>query len=224
MPERDGTLRPPLPPTPRRRPQQQRSRQIVAAIQEASLKILRERGAASLTTNRIAEVAGVNIASVYRYFPNKEAIVAEIYEAQIQIDSEEIEALASRGDNLLQASIEDNLRFIIDRSIDQHQRLLAIDAEFYRQYLRQFDISVRPRSQRPISWRDSLDRWLRIVFERRRSELRVHDTPLAAFLVSRTIHGVLCATVEEHPERLSETRFRDEIVSLTLRYLRDPDA
>src|SRR5262245_39905095 len=57
-------------PPPRRRPKQARSQAIVKAIQEACLRILKEEGPDAVNTNRIAEVAGVNIASVYRYFPN----------------------------------------------------------------------------------------------------------------------------------------------------------
>src|SRR5262245_33246610 len=59
-------------------PVQGRSRDTVEAILEATADILVRHGYAKLTTNRIAERAGVNIASVYQYFPGKEAIVAEL--------------------------------------------------------------------------------------------------------------------------------------------------
>ena len=48
---------------PRKRPRQQRSRVLVASVREACLRILDDEGAALLTTNRIAEVAGVAIVS-----------------------------------------------------------------------------------------------------------------------------------------------------------------
>lgn len=45
---------------------------------DAAARLLRERGYEALTTNRIAEQAGVGIATLYEFFPNKEAVVAEL--------------------------------------------------------------------------------------------------------------------------------------------------
>jgi len=64
--------------SPRKTPRQERSRSTVEALLEATTDILIRQGYAKLTTNRIAERAGVNIASLYQYFPGKEAIVAEL--------------------------------------------------------------------------------------------------------------------------------------------------
>jgi AcrR family transcriptional regulator len=63
---------------PRKRPRQERSRFTVEAILEAAADILVRDGYETLTTNRIADRAGVNVASLYQYFPGKEAIVAEV--------------------------------------------------------------------------------------------------------------------------------------------------
>jgi AcrR family transcriptional regulator len=41
---------------------------------DAAIKLLKRGGASAITTNRIAETAGVSIGSVYQYFPNKRAI------------------------------------------------------------------------------------------------------------------------------------------------------
>src|ERR1051325_8556080 len=62
--------------SPRKTPRQERSRATVEALLEATTDILVRGGYAKLTTNRIAERAGVNIASLYQYFPGKEAIAA----------------------------------------------------------------------------------------------------------------------------------------------------
>src|SRR5215472_5248704 len=64
--------------SPKKTPRQDRSRATVEALLEATTDILIRQGYARLTTNRIAERAGVNIASLYQYFPGKEAIVAEL--------------------------------------------------------------------------------------------------------------------------------------------------
>src|SRR5215510_14029777 len=63
---------------PRKQPRQERSRFTVDAILEAAADILVRNGYDRLTTNRIADRAGVNVASLYQYFPGKAAIVAEL--------------------------------------------------------------------------------------------------------------------------------------------------
>jgi hypothetical protein len=52
----------------RREPRQRRARVTVEAVLDAVVRILKREGFEALTTNRIAEVAGVSIGSVYQYF------------------------------------------------------------------------------------------------------------------------------------------------------------
>jgi AcrR family transcriptional regulator len=64
----------------RRDPAQERSRKTVDAIVEAAGRLLVEHGRLGVTTNAVAERAGVSIGSLYQYFPNKEAIFAALQE------------------------------------------------------------------------------------------------------------------------------------------------
>lgn len=66
--------RDPLAPQPEPAPTRSDSAEIVEAIVAAVIAI----GDPNVSINTIAERAGVGIASVYRYFPNKSAIYAEI--------------------------------------------------------------------------------------------------------------------------------------------------
>ena len=59
----------------RKQPRQERSAQLVAAILEAAVHVLRDEGARRFTTVRVAERAGVSVGSLYQYFPNKESIL-----------------------------------------------------------------------------------------------------------------------------------------------------
>ena len=68
----------PPPPIPRKTPRQARARATCAAILEAAARILEEEGARPITTNRVAERAGVSVGSLYQYFPNRDAILAEL--------------------------------------------------------------------------------------------------------------------------------------------------
>ena len=64
MPPRDRTRR-------RRQPTQARAHDTVEAILVAAARVLEQEGYSRATTNRIADVAGVNIALLYRYFAGK---------------------------------------------------------------------------------------------------------------------------------------------------------
>ncbi|MET0658759.1 MAG: TetR/AcrR family transcriptional regulator [Steroidobacteraceae bacterium] len=61
-------------------PRQQRAQQTVARIKRAMLAIVTKQGYVAATTNRVADEAHVNIATVYHYFPNQHAIAHAIYE------------------------------------------------------------------------------------------------------------------------------------------------
>ena len=61
--------------TSRKKPQQARSGDLVAAILEAAIQVLSREGATRFTTTRVAERAGVSVGSIYQYFPNKAAIL-----------------------------------------------------------------------------------------------------------------------------------------------------
>src|SRR5690349_10721211 len=63
---------------PRRQPQGRRGEEIVEAIVTGASRVLAKDGYESLTTNRIAEIAGVSIGSLYQYFPGKQAVLAEV--------------------------------------------------------------------------------------------------------------------------------------------------
>jgi len=199
------------PAAPRKLPQQERSRALVAAVRDACLRILDEEGAAALTTNRIAEVAGVGIGSIYQYFPNKEAIVAAVYEEVIEA---ELCSMREWGEQLDRLSVEDAIRLMIEKAVERENRLMKLDREFYRRYHRSFDLTAR--------WgRDARDPELAVtalaqLFERERHKLRLRDPRLTAFLIARGMRAILWVTLEENPGYLSNPEFVDGLVDLSL--------
>ena len=59
-------------------PRQARARERVEAILVAARDIIANQGIEPLSTQRIAQVAGIPVGSVYQFFPNKHAIVLEL--------------------------------------------------------------------------------------------------------------------------------------------------
>ncbi|HKJ23682.1 MAG TPA: TetR/AcrR family transcriptional regulator [Myxococcota bacterium] len=78
---------------PRKTPRQARARETRRAILEAAARVLRAEGPAAFNTNRVAEVAGVSVGSLYQYFPNKAALLFQLDVLDSKVVWEEIEAL-----------------------------------------------------------------------------------------------------------------------------------
>lgn len=57
------------------RPQQQRAIKTYEAILESAAELLEEIGVERISTNLIAERAGITVPALYRYFPNKYALL-----------------------------------------------------------------------------------------------------------------------------------------------------
>ena len=65
---------------PRKQPVQKRGQDKVDSILKATLQLLRRNHPNSITASLIAAKAGINIASLYQFFPNKEAIFHTLYQ------------------------------------------------------------------------------------------------------------------------------------------------
>jgi AcrR family transcriptional regulator len=92
---------------PKKRPVQARARATYGSLLDACARVLSERGYAGLTTNHVAERAGVGIGSLYVYFPDKDTLVAELVRRTIR----EVVADVTRGlEGALAKDLEDGLR------------------------------------------------------------------------------------------------------------------
>src|SRR5712691_7499259 len=128
--------------SPKKSPRQERSRATVEALLEAATDILIRQGAGCLTTNRIAERAGVNIASLYQYFPGKHAIIAELrrrHGAERRAAVREV-LIERRGD-----SLESTLRAMVSMGVATH----AVNPELQRIFSEDCRHCVMPTSRRP---------------------------------------------------------------------------
>lgn len=63
----------------RTEPKQDRARRQIQAIEDAARIILRTKGRDEFTTGDIAEVADISIGTIYRYFPNRVAVLDRVW-------------------------------------------------------------------------------------------------------------------------------------------------
>lgn len=99
----------------RRLPVQGRSRERVNTILNCTIELIKEVGVQGLKTSEIARQAGISLPSLYRYFPNKTAIIKALAEQHIQ-----------KLDGILQTFLTD---FDLNEGFDH---LIDVYAEFYR--------------------------------------------------------------------------------------------
>jgi AcrR family transcriptional regulator len=197
---------------PRKRPRQERSRFTVEAILEAAADILVRDGYERLTTNRIADRAGVNVASLYQYFPGKEAIVAELRRRHGAAERTAArEALVLRRGQ----GLEVTLRALVARGVAAHAVAPALHRAFaeHMPALRYREIE---EADAPVF--AEMRRFLE------RSAEGVPDVEFAMWMVATTAHAAIHNGVVERPEDVESGRLVDELVVLLMRYLKRPRA
>ncbi len=192
--------------SPRKLPQQERSKVTVDAILTAAAHILTENGYDNASTNRIAERAGVSIGSLYQYFPNKEAIMTALRERHVNEMTEIVESALNKSAN---HPIEVALHELVKACVAAH----AIDPTLHQVLNEQV-----PRLNHS-SAEAQIITLLREFLEQRRDQIQLQNLELTVFILERTIESLTHAAVIEHPEFLKQEELEEEITKLLLSYL-----
>jgi AcrR family transcriptional regulator len=196
--------------TPRKRPRQDRARTTVEAILEATARLLVQRGFDQLTTNAVAEQAGVSIGSLYQYFPNKEALVADLIERHVE---ERRATMAAELGRVATLPAREATRLMIDSIMAAHR----VNPELHRVLIEQV-----PRIGRLARLQELAQKTrdlLASILAARRKELAIDDPALAAFVLQSAIEGIFQRAVVYHPERMQDPRLREEVTRLVTSYL-----
>jgi AcrR family transcriptional regulator len=109
---------------PRKKPVQKRSQVTVDAIIEAAARSFVREGYASATTNRIAEVAGVSVGSLYEYFPNKASLLLALISRQID---DMASLMRSRLAAVKGAPLEEIVRALVRAVIEAHYQNVELN-------------------------------------------------------------------------------------------------
>jgi AcrR family transcriptional regulator len=119
----------------RHRPQQARSQERVDLILDTAAECIAEVGYEAVTTNAIAEQAGISIGSLYRYFPDKDAILRGLSVRHL----EQVQEIYGRvlTEDVARLPLEEVIDRIVDPFVELH---LACPA--FKQILLGSDISA----------------------------------------------------------------------------------
>ena len=199
---------------PRKAASQERSRTTVDALVEATARILVREGFDKASTNRIAEVAGVSVGSLYQYFPSKEALVAAVIERHQQ---EIMQTVRSELAKVFAQPLEIAARELVAVAVKAHR----IDPKLHRVLAEQI-----PR----VGKFEELDRFsrenyvlFRAYLEAHRQELRVDDLELASFVCVTTIEALTHNAVLHNSKMLSDEMMQgliEEAARLITGYLK----
>jgi len=194
----------------RRRPQQLRARHTVEAILEAVIRILKREGTEAVTTNHIAEVAGVSIGSLYQYFPDKRAIFAALHQRHIEQIDRVIETTLVQNASV---PLERLMRALVDAMIDAH----SADPELHDLFV----AHVTPQAGETKSFAERMQGAFRLAISARSSELKKgRNLDVHVFVVTRMFESLCHGAVQQRPPRLPLAEAKAEIVRAMLAYLR----
>jgi AcrR family transcriptional regulator len=193
---------------------QQRSRATVDALIEATARILVKQGFDKASTNRVAELAGVSVGSLYQYFPSKEALVAAVI---MRHQQEVMRIVRSELVQVMAEPVEIAVRKIVALAVKGHRvnpKLHRVLAEQIPRVGKLEDVEVFTRENFAL---------FRNYLEGRRDEIRVDDLDLASFVCVTSIEALTHNAVLHHPELFSDRAMEaliDAGARLVIGYLR----
>ena len=193
----------------RRKPNQERAKVTVDAMLDAVVKLLKRGRASSITTNRIAETAGVSVGSVYQYFPNKNALLVALHARHIDLVAEVIRRRMTECPN---SSLEHLVESLVEGMVEVH----TVDPE----------LSELLGSEVPHRADGTVDFSIRF-HEAFRTALAPHtasfgtkiDLDTRAFVMANMVDALGHAAALRRPRGLSLARAKAESCKAILTYL-----
>lgn len=174
------------PTSPRRLPRSPLGAATVDAILGAVERILERDGMERLTTNHVAELAGVSIGSLYQYFPNKESLIGALQDRYAADTS-------TRVRTALEANVDQPIRTVIMRI---GEAVLA--AKQSQRPIHRWLIDARTAAGVWERYRAAIDEHVELIasFLAQREDIEVADVRAAAFVVVHATEGVIEAVTE----------------------------
>ena len=195
----------------RKQPKQARARATVDVILRATAHILSAEGYSALTTNRVAEVAGVSIGSLYQYFPNKQTLVSALIDKHCEA------LITVLGEQLMNADWggcpKTLARTVIKAMVEAHQ----VDPVLHGVLTQQVPAFGHDQRLRILQEQSAA---LVVNFLRGSPELcRRPDLDLAALIVVQAVDASTHEAVLHHTNYLEDDQLVDELTDLVHRYL-----
>jgi AcrR family transcriptional regulator len=201
----------------RKKPTQPRAWRTVATIFEATAQILNRYGEQALTTNRVAERAGVSIGTLYQYFPGMDAIILAMIDwrrRQIVGELEKLLAAAGASDDDPAVHTRLYIRALIEA--------FGIPAPGLAPLLRK--AWLLDHTPECIAMMQETVALTHASLTRRAHPDYPPPSPADLFVVTRGVMGAIRAAVLEGSDLPGTQAFEDALTAMTLAITRRPSA
>lgn len=194
---------------PRKLPQKQGSEQTVEAILQATARLLERRGHGRLTTNHIAETAGVSIGSLYQYFPNKDAICHALSERHHR---QHADLYIRRLEEVATLPVEDQVRAMVRVNYEIARASPVLSRNLYVEL-------ARIGGMDPLrAMRERIEAALTARYASLPAALRPARPEMVAFIVTVACSQLLGDAVVRRPEWLDDEHYLEQVSGLILGY------
>ncbi len=194
----------------RKLPRQQRAKATVDSILDAANDLIREKGFSSIGTGEIAARAGVNIASLYQYFPNRETILFSLYEEAANQGAHKLNSLAMK-------IVHDELETVVPKII----KLLLTHYEEHSAILLRMlhEVPELRRATRVVPFEKMIGSTIRLYLQQH-PEFRIKDTPRHMFFLENLVVSNLTRYVTDPPPNVSRSEFLTHLSRVIVAYLK----
>jgi AcrR family transcriptional regulator len=194
---------------PRKRPRQERSQATVDAILEGAARAFIADGYAGATTNKIAELAGISVGSLYQYFPSKDAIAVELAR---QFRARRLAFVGAQ----LSAIGEEPLESVVRTLFSSFLQAEGIRPELYRVLIEQV---LRTGARRELrGYEERLEALVAEALRKVKPAPKVDDYDLAAFMLVRLVLALVHSANVDRP-RYNTPALARELTKLVVAYL-----
>lgn len=195
---------------PRKQPRQARSRATVDALLDAAARVLVQEGYAGANTNRVAEVAGISVGSLYQYFPSKDALVLALR----QRHAEQMRTLLQeQACQVVGASLSAAVQTLVHAVVQAH----LLDPALHRALGEQVPRAVVREPQEDIG--EQMRATLLSLLQVHRAQILPKDLDLACFVLMHTVEALVHAALDAPAPQNGMAVVEAEIQALVLRYL-----
>ncbi len=201
---------------PRKKPIQGRSKATVEAILEGTIRVLLDEGFETLTTTRVAEVAGVGVGTLYQYFPAKESLLFALLEREMTaLEAELLGAFVATENQSLEARVTATIDALV-----RHKKAHAELGVVLQAHMPRFDgiRVVRATVRRIVS---AFAVMIRPSLPARMDDAEVQ---LVAMMVATAVQGAIDGALDLSAATLRRPAFREALMRLVLGYLRESGA
>lgn len=184
----------------------------VESILQAAMELIEREGFHNLTSTKIAERAGISVGSFYEYYPNREAVLLNLYERA-----------SSEAANVARDLIIEMLDLPIEKAIPQAvQTLYSVHAENQLILLDMMEeIPELKLSMHPVTYDRLAQGAVRVYLEHIGVRLSSQEMQRCLFFVNQMVMGSIRHYLRTAPSWMSPEEFITELSRMAISYLRE---